>query len=195
MTKLWIVGVMAVCMTGAVSAQESGWMLHARALQTKPQDNTGANFDWTAEHKTFTALNVSYFLNKNIALELLWPASQTHAVTSNGASKGAFGVAPHALVLQYHVTDWSRVQPYFGAGVNNTQYSGANFSASQKVDRSSWGMALQVGANFPIDKNWSLNIDLKKLYSQTDVESSAGAQLGTLKLNPTLTGVGVGYRF
>lgn len=188
----WVLGVFTC---GAAVAQESGWMLRARAVQVKMQDNTGASFNWTAENKSLVALDASYFLNKNVAVELLWPSSQTHAVTSAGANQGAFSVSPHALVLQYHVTDWARVQPYVGAGINNTQYGSANFSSNQKVDRSSWGAALQVGVNFPIDKNWLINIDMKKIYSQTDVESSAGSQLGTLKLNPTLTGVGVGYRF
>ena len=195
MNKLWVVLAFGVLASSAAVAQESGWMLRARALQLKMQDNTGASFNWTAENKSLVALDASYFLNKNVAVELLWPASQTHAVTSAGANQGALAISPHALVLQYHFTDWARVQPYAGAGLNNTQYSSANFSSSQKVDRSSWGAALQVGANFPIDKNWSINIDMKKLYSQTDVESNAGAQLGTLKLNPTYTGVGVGYRF
>jgi len=188
----WVLGVFGV---GSVAAQESGWMLRARAVQVKMQDNTGASFNWTAENKSLVALDASYFLNKNVAVELFWPSSQTHGVTSAGTNQGGFAISPHALVLQYHLTDWARVQPYFGAGINNTQYSSANFTNNQKVDRSSWGAALQVGANFPIDKNWSINIDMKKLYSQTDVESSAGAQLGTLKLNPMLTGVGVGYRF
>ena len=98
-------------------------------------------------------------------------------------------------MLQYHLKDWARVQPYLGAGINNTQYSSASFSSGQSVDRSSWGAALQIGANFPIDKNWSVNLDMKRLYSQTDIESGAGVHLGTLKLNPTLTGVGMAYRF
>jgi outer membrane protein len=177
-----------------VVAQESGWMLRARALQMKMQDNGASGLGWTAENKSLSAVDVSYFLNKNVAVELLWVPSQTHAVTAAGVSKGSFVASPHALILQYHLTDWSRVQPYLGAGINNTQYSSANFTGGETVDRSSWGVALQVGANFPIDKNWSVNIDMKKLYSQTDIES-VGVHQGTLKLNPTVTGLGVGYRF
>ena len=195
MEKFWVTLALGVFAATPVAAQESGWMLRARAVQVKPQDNAGASFDWTAEGKSLVALDVSYFLNKNVALELLWPASQSHAVNSQGAAQGSFAISPHALVLQYHFTDGARVQPYLGAGLNNTQYSNANFTGNQKVDRSSWGAVLQLGANFPIDKNWSINVDVKKLYSQTDIESQAGAQLGTLKLNPVLTGVGVGYRF
>lgn len=194
MKMVWMAWVIAFFGVGNANAQESGWMLRARMGQMKLEDNGTTGLGWTAENKSFAALDVSYFLNKNVAVELLWPASQTHAVSAAGVNKGTFVVSPHALVLQYHVTDWARVQPYLGVGINNTLYSSANFTGNQTTDRSSWGAALQVGANIPVDKNWSINFDLKKLYSQTDIES-AGVHQGTLKLNPTLMGVGVGYRF
>ena len=194
MKKILAMWVLALVGMGHVAAQESGWMVRARAVQMKMQDNAGANFDWTSENKSFAALDVSYFLNKNVAVEVVWLPSQTTSVTSAGANKGSFTQSPHALVLQYHFTDWARVQPYLGAGLNNTLYSSANFSGGETVDRSSFGAALQIGANFPVDKNWSVNVDMKKLYSQTDIER-AGVQQGTIKLNPTFTGVGVGYRF
>ena len=197
MKKVWMLLILCMYVASSALAQESGWMLRARALNMKSQNNTGANFDWTAENKSLLALDASYFLNKNVAVELLWLPSQNQAVTSAsaGSNPGSFSVSPHALLLQYHWSDWSRVQPYLGAGINNTQYSGANFTNNQTVDRSSWGAALQVGANFPLDKKWSINVDMKRIYSQTNIDGSNGALLGTFKLNPTLTGLGVGYRF
>jgi outer membrane protein len=39
-----------------------------------------------------------------------------------------------------------------------------------------------------------LNLDVKKVQVQSDVYA-AGAKAGTLKLDPVLVGVGVGYRF
>lgn len=194
MKKFWIALTIGGAVANAAVAQESGWMLRARTAHIKMEDNGSSGLGWSAENKSIQALDVSYFLNKSVAVELLWLPAQTHAVTSGGVSKGTFAVSPHALLLQYHLTDWAHVQPYVGAGLNNTPYSSANFIGGQTVDRSSWGAALQVGVNIPLDKNWLLNLDVKKLYSQTDVEA-AGVQQGTLKLNPTITGVGVGYRF
>jgi outer membrane protein len=194
MKKLWIALVFGSALANAVMAQESGWMLRARAVQIKMEDNGSSGLGWSAQNKSTQAWDVSYFLNKSVAVELLWLPAQTHAVTSSGVNKGTFAASPHALLLQYHLTDWARVQPYVGAGLNNTTYSSANFTGGQTIDRSSWGVALQVGVNVPLDKNWLINLDVKKLYSQTDVEA-AGVHQGTLKLNPTITGVGVGYRF
>jgi outer membrane protein len=77
--------------------------------------------------------------------------------------------------------------------VNYTKVSGVALGALT-LDSSSTGAAMQVGVDFPIDKKWSLNVDVKKVYIKTDVYSGS-TSLGTLKLDPTLLGVGVGYRF
>jgi outer membrane protein len=62
------------------------------------------------------------------------------------------------------------------------------------LDDHSWGGALQVGMDIPLDKNWSLNFDIKKVYIRSDVFLGTANQ-GTLKLDPVLVGVGLGYRF
>jgi outer membrane protein len=51
-----------------------------------------------------------------------------------------------------------------------------------------------LGADIPLDKNWSVNLDVKKAYIRTDVYS-AGSSVGRLKVDPLLYAVGVGYRF
>jgi outer membrane protein len=62
------------------------------------------------------------------------------------------------------------------------------------VKRSSWGGALQAGVDIPLNKQWSLNFDVKKVYIKTDV-SLNGANAGSFKINPVLVGIGLGYRF
>ncbi len=66
--------------------------------------------------------------------------------------------------------------------------------AGVSIDKSSWGGALQVGVDIPLTKNLSLNFDIKKVYIRTDVAAN-GAKLGTLKIDPVLAGVGLGWRF
>ena len=77
-----------------------------------------------------------------------------------------------------------------GAGVNYTRFSSVKLPAGLDVKRNSWGGALQVGFDYALDKNWSLNVDVKKVYIDTDVRG-----VGTFKVDPVLFGVGVGYRF
>ena len=62
------------------------------------------------------------------------------------------------------------------------------------VAKSSFGLALQAGVDYAIDKNWSLNLDIKKVQIGTNVYLS-GADLGEFKINPLLVGLGVGYKF
>jgi outer membrane protein len=47
--------------------------------------------------------------------------------------------------------------------------------------------------DFKLDKNWSLNLDVKKVQIRSDV--LGGAKISAVKVDPWLVGVGVGYRF
>jgi outer membrane protein len=85
-------------------------------------------------------------------------------------------------------------RPYVGAGINYTHFSSVNLPAGVDIDRNSWGGALQLGVDIPVQKNWYVNLDVKKVYIETDV-SAGGSKIGTFKVNPVLFGVGVGYRF
>uniref|UniRef100_UPI001954D975 OmpW family outer membrane protein n=1 Tax=Enterobacter cloacae TaxID=550 RepID=UPI001954D975 len=59
---------------------------------------------------------------------------------------------------------------------------------------SSWGAAIQVGADLEISKGIYLNFDLKKVSLGTTVYSN-GASAGKFKVDPTLASVGLGWRF
>jgi outer membrane protein len=64
------------------------------------------------------------------------------------------------------------------------------------VDSSSWGGALQIGADFPINKQFFFNVDLKKIWIDTDVKTVAtGATAANFKINPLVIGVGIGMKF
>jgi outer membrane protein len=64
------------------------------------------------------------------------------------------------------------------------------------LDSSSTGLALQAGVDIPMGNGMYFNLDIKKLKLKSDVYVAAtGANLGTIKLDPTLVGVGIGWRF
>ena len=56
------------------------------------------------------------------------------------------------------------------------------------------GAVLQAGVDIPVAKNTYLNFDIKKPYISTEV-SSAGARIGTFRIDPILFGVGLGWCF
>jgi outer membrane protein len=87
-----------------------------------------------------------------------------------------------------------------GAGINYTRFSSVNFNPAVQaalnpsIKKNSFGGALQIGFDYALDKNWSVNFDVKKVFIETDV-SAAGTKVGTFKVNPVLVGVGLGSRF
>ena len=194
MKKILIAVAVAALLGDQAMAQDTPWLVRARAvnLDMANQDTTGLGLN--VNNKTIPEVDVSYFFDKNIAAELILTVPQKQSVyTGTGALVGTFKHLPPTLTLQYHFTELGSVTPYVGAGINYTNISKVNLGAFG-LDHSSVGAAFQAGVDIPLDKQWSLNVDVKKLYIKTDVYSS-GATAGTLKLDPVLLGVGVGYRF
>ncbi|OYU30099.1 MAG: hypothetical protein CFE39_15265 [Comamonadaceae bacterium PBBC2] len=193
--QLIVIAALAACGMGAVQAQETPWMVRARAvhLDMSNQDSTGLGL--SVNNKTIPEVDVSYFFSPNVAAELILTVPQKQTVSSNGTSIGTFKHLPPTLLLQYHFTGLNGYKPYVGAGINYTDISKVNLLGGvATLDKDSWGGALQAGVDIPLDKNWSLNFDVKKVYIKTHVYA-AGVNAGTLKLDPVLVGAGGGYRF
>lgn len=196
MKKQWIViAALAACGMGVVQAQETPWMVRARAVNLDMANKDSTGLGLTVDNKTIPEVDVSYFFTPNIAAELILTVPQKQTVSSNGASIGTFKHLPPTLLLQYHFTGLNGYKPYVGAGVNYTDISKVNLlGGAATLDSHSWGGALQAGVDIPLDKNWSINLDVKKVYIKTDVYTIA-SNAGTLKLDPVLVGVGLAYRF
>ena len=125
-------------------------------------------------------------------------ATRQHDITSAGAPIGDVSLLPPTLTLQYHFApDSASFRPYVGAGVNYTRFYDINLlGGAATVNNSSWGGALQIGADFPINKTFFLNVDVKKIWIDTDVKLTAtGATVANFDINPVIIGVGLGMKF
>ncbi len=199
MKKMIVLAALAACGLGAVQAQESPWMVRFRATNLDMANKDSTPLSLTVNNKTIPEVDVSYFFNKNVAAELILTVPQKQTVYAGGADIGTFKHLPPTLLMQYHFTDLGAYKPYVGAGINYTKISSVSLDAGAALnpvtlDSHSWGGALQVGVDISLDKNWSLNFDVKKIYIKTDVYSK-GVSAGTLKLDPVAASVGIGYRF
>ncbi len=197
--KKTLLAAAALCAftSGAALAQaDSPWMVRVRAvhLDSANKDSTGLGL--AINNKTIPEFDISYFFSPNFAAELVLTVPQKHDVNSSVAGYlGTLKHLPPTLLAQYHFTQFSGFKPYVGAGVNYTRFSSVNLlGGAADVKRNSWGGALQVGVDIPLNKQWSFNVDVKKLYLGTDV-SVGGVNMGKLKVDPVLVGVGLGYRF
>lgn len=193
--QLIVIAALATCGMGAVQAQETPWMVRARAVHLDMSNHDSTGLGLSVNNKTIPEVDVSYFFSPNVAAELILTVPQKQTVSSNGTSIGTFKHLPPTLLMQYHFTGLNGYKPYVGAGINYTDISKVNLLGGvATLDKDSWGGALQAGVDIPLDKNWSLNFDVKKVYIKTHVYA-AGVNAGTLKLDPVMVGAGVGYRF
>ncbi len=190
--------VLCTLASGAALAQqatEGPWMVRARAVYLDSANGDSTGLGLSVNNKWIPEVDVSYFFNKNMAVELVLTVPQKHTLHSSalGADIGTLKHLPPTLMGQYHF-DASGFKPYVGAGVNYTRFSSVNLPAGVDIDRNSWGPALQAGVDIPLSGNMYLNFDVKKVYIRTDV-SIAGVNKGTFKVDPVLVGVGLGWRF
>ncbi len=141
------------------AAQDSGdWLVRARAvhLQSANKDSTGLGL--TINDKWLPEVDISYFVNPNIAVELILTVPQKQTVYSNGAAIGSFKHLPPTVTAQYHFTGNSSFRPYVGAGVNYTNVSDVRLlDGGANLKRNSFGLALQVGVDVPVGGGWVLN--------------------------------------
>ena len=187
--------------SSAAMAQESSWLVRARAVhidtanKSDPIGGAGAANRIHVDDKTIPELDISYFVTPNVAAELILTYPQKHDVTLDGARIGSFKHLPPTFSLQYHFSPERAFSPYVGAGVNYTRISKVRLlDGAGDLENDSWGYALQAGVDYKLDRNWSINVDVKKVQIRSDV-FVAGARASRVKVDPVLFGVGLGYRF
>ncbi|SAH86938.1 outer membrane protein [Bordetella ansorpii] len=184
---------------GNTLAAEGDILVRLRALHVAPDvstNNTLSALDAGVKQSTVPELDLTYMFTDHIGAELILGVTRNR-VTSNAGSLGKVSLLPPTLTLQYHFNPAGQFRPYVGAGINYTRFYDNSLSAGGqrvRIDRDSFGPALQLGMDIGLDDDWFMNVDVKKLWIRTDA-SLAGASLGTLKIDPWLVGVGIGRRF
>jgi outer membrane protein len=202
--------VAALAVPATADAQErpdeGQFMVRARLLYMVPSNQSsgvpalGVPRDQIhVSQKVFPEIDFSYFITPNFAAELVLTYPQEHDVKIAGAKAGTVQHLPPTLLAQYHFTDLGRVKPYVGAGINLTLFMNDHLSAAGlplKMEKVSVGPALQVGADVRIQGGWYANLDIKKVWIDSDVKlKGAGTKVAHTDIDPWLFSVGIGYRF
>jgi outer membrane protein len=191
-----------------LAAGDSPWMLRARALGVIPDDSSsqitviGGEAD--VDEAYTPDLDLTYFFTENIAAELVFFAYSRHAVTAKNTAVGnidlgSFDLLPPTLTAQYHFSPQKAFSPYLGAGLTYVLIPNEDSGAATAVryDDGVIGYTLQAGFDYFFNSHWCLNLDVKKVWVDVDVEVDAlGTTVKTnVDVNPWLVGMGVGYRF
>jgi outer membrane protein len=184
-----------LAMAGAAQGAQGDWLGRVRVININPDASSSAlNLD--VDTRTTLELDFSYFVTDRLALELIL-ATREHDVTAGGAAVGSVKHLPPTLTLQYHFAPQAALRPYVGAGINYTRFYDISLGGGTlTVDRSSWGGALQAGVDIQLNKTFFLNLDIKKVWIDTDVKVAVtGATAANLKINPVIIGAGLGMKF
>jgi outer membrane protein len=200
MNKRSIAALAVIACAGFAPAAQAGnagdLVVRARAVRLDAANkDTIAITDVGINDKTIPEIDFSYYVTPAIAFELVltYPQKQDVSSSAHGGKIGTLKHLPPTLTAQYHF-DLGGFKPYVGAGINYTRFSNVDLPAGFTVDRNSFGPALQLGLDIALAPRWSLNVDVKKVRIRTDL-SANGTNLGTIQVDPTLWGVGVGYTF
>jgi len=197
--KIAALAVLAACSTFATAA-EGPLLVRVRAVHLDAANKDTTGLALSVNNKTIPEIDFSYFVTPNIATELILTVPQKHTLYAGGSEIGSLKHLPPTLSLQYHFAPDATFRPYVGLGVNYTNFSSVKFAPAvvtalgPNIKRNSYGLSAQIGADIEIAKGTYLNIDLKKVKIDTTVYSK-GAKAGTFKVDPTLLGVGLGWRF
>ncbi len=158
-----------LCATTAGSAyaqqQDGKWLVRARAVLIDVANGGAAGGAGVSiNNKWIPEVDVSYFFTPNFAAEVILTYPQEHDVRLHGGQIGTIKHLAPSVLGQYYFTGLGAFKPYVGAGINYTRFSGVNIAGGAvTVKKNSWGPALQLGFDYALDKNWSVNFDVKKI--------------------------------
>lgn len=208
-----LAGVAALALAGTAQAQdfqpkEKGTlMLNTRITSVAPDQKdpivtaAGAATGLNAEvgDDVMPTIGLSYFLTDNVAVEVI-AGTTKHDVKAKGGATDVLvhqtWVLPPIVSVQYHFNPKGQVSPYVGAGLNYMLFYSGKDKNGFKVDiDNGFGYSLQAGVDVALKGKWSANVDVKKVFFETDASINGGALKTKVKLDPLVASVGVGYKF
>ena len=161
-------------------------------------NESGDPIDVEISDEYVPSLQIEYFFNDHISAELLCCVA-THDVTAAGGAidLGEVTHFPPTVTLKHRWTNFGPFEPYVGAGVNFTSFIDSDPPAGRHVDYdSSIGPALQAGVDYRIDEHWGLNLDVRRIWINTDVTISGDlAATDEVDIDPWVVSTSIAYRF
>ena len=200
-------GAMAQTANDWQVARKGDWIVTGRitdvsssaddSIFTAAAVDTGLNVD--VGHDVMPTLGFTYFLTDNISVEAILGATQHQIRAQGGGTDVAVHetwVLPPVVTLQYRPMPEARVSPYVGAGINYMLFFDGKDQNGFTVDlEDGFGYALQAGADIALTGPWTLNVDVKKVWFETEATINGGALTSDVNLDPWVVSVGFGRKF
>ncbi|WGM48109.1 hypothetical protein KOAAANKH_03005 [Brevundimonas sp. NIBR10] len=188
-------------------AQKGDWIVTGRitdvasgaddAITTASGTGTGLHVD--VGYDVMPTLGFTYFLTDNISIEAILGATQHEIRAQGGTTNVAVHetwVLPPVVTLQYRPVPEARVSPYVGAGLNYMLFfSGEDKNGFDVKLDDGVGYALQAGADIAVSGPWTVNLDVKKVWFNTDASINGGTLKSDVNLDPWVISLGIGRKF
>jgi len=171
-------------------------------------DGADSGLEVSVKDNSQLGLNFVYFYDNNFAIELLAATPFKHKLklhSGDVTTLAEVSQLPPTLSILYYFDSNSAFKPYIGAGINytiffedsfTTTYENAGFS-DLDLD-GSFGLSLQVGTDYQLNKKWSLNTSARYIDINTDASFKVGGAVrGTtsVEVDPLVFSLMLGYKF
>ncbi len=201
--------LLALVASPALAYEAGTWVLRAGVGVVAPDsDNLVIDSETIIDVDDGTSLTLmgTYMFSRHWAFDILasWPFN--HDIKLAGTKIAETDHLPPTFSMQYHFLPDSTIQPYVGAGVNYTTFFSTDveqvltdLTGITDIDLDdSFGFALQLGADWTFGNRWLLNVDLRWIDIESDLTASDGTvseEVGTVKIDPWVYSINVGYTF
>lgn len=220
--SLLTIALLTTLSTTALANQAGDILIRGGATSVNPDSSNTAillagddsTMSLSVNDNTQLGVNFVYFFDNNWAIELLAATPFTHDVTIydpnavlgvDGAKLADVTHLPPTLSALYYFNTNTAFKPYIGLGLNYTLFFEEEFKAAPKglglsnleLD-GSFGLAAQIGLDYEIDKNWSVNISARYIdISSNATFDVAGESIGkaTIDVDPMVYSLMLGYKF
>jgi len=167
------------------------------AITTAAGGTTGLNVD--VGDSVMPTLGFTYFLTDHISVEAILGATR-HEIRAQGPATDVAvhetWVLPPVVTVQYRPAPEARVSPYVGAGLNYMVFfDGENRNDFDVKLDDGFGYALQAGADVAVSGPWTVNVDVKKIWFDTDADINGGTLKSKVNLDPWVASLGIGRKF
>ncbi|MGO1189322.1 OmpW/AlkL family protein [Vibrio casei] len=225
--SLLTISLFTLGLTVSVSAnaalEKGDFLIRAGAVMVAPDESSsgvkagsadlGGNV--SVDNNTQLGINFAYMVMDHWAVELLAATPFSHDVSLGGAPagldtlNGGLGnikhLPPTLSVLYYPMAMSSKFQPYAGIGINYTMFFDESIDSSAEAKGfsnlnldNSWGLAGQIGMDYFITDNITLNAQVRYIDIDTKATvdlSGVGALDVDVDIDPWVYMVGIGYKF
>jgi outer membrane protein len=201
--------LLALVASPALAYEAGTWVLRAGVGVVAPDsDNLVLDPDTIVEVDDGTSLTLmgTYMFSPNWGFDVLasWPFN--HDIKLGGVKIAETDHLPPTFSIQYHFLPDATFQPYVGAGLNYTTFFSTDVTQAltdltgvTDIDLDdSFGLGLQLGADWTFGNRWLLNFDLRYIDIESDLTASDGVtseELGSVAIDPWVYSINLGYSF